>query len=411
MISSFSNNRYDKHALQVRLPDDEFTRSTTQALVGALESVAVVFQAVVLGFSATVDPYTPSGRLVVLGLALAHLVAAYWISRTAGPFARGGWWVTIWIGLAFLMPALGAALIEPGSYAAHSGSMPLNIYPNGPVLIAAFYPWISAERRILRWSFETLLLLLLAVEPFILVDIFNPNPQWVSYINAATTFMWVITAYVLGKSVGHMCKVAARQQLEIQQQSYDEFFNFLHSHVKAGVAAIKAEWGHDAAMREKLVELEHAVSDRRVELLLARRQVPLAALISERIRAFAGVLDIKESPRVGALTVSRSVGLLINRALGDLLKNVALYGGNSVVVRIDLDESGVALEVIDGGPGFEPLLLNDESKSLCRLRRDAEHLGGSLTVTHAEPSGAHVRLFVPMPLTLNKEIRHARATR
>jgi len=66
-----------------------------------------------------------------------------------------------------------------------------------------------------------------------------------------------------------MCRVAAQRQIEVQQQSYDEFFNFLHSHVKAGVAAVKAEWGDDAAMREKLSELEQAVSDRRIELLLA----------------------------------------------------------------------------------------------------------------------------------------------
>jgi signal transduction histidine kinase len=208
-----------------------------------------------------------------------------------------------------------------------------------------------------------------------------------------------------------MCRIAARQQIEIQQQNYDEFFNFLHSHVKAGVAAVKAEWGNDAAMLEKLTELEQAVSDRRIELLLARQQVPLAALISERIRAFSGVLEIKDSPRVGAITVSRPVGLLISRALGDLLKNVALYGGDSVIIHLSADSSGLVLDIIDAGPGFEPSVLNDESKSLYRLRRDAEQLGGSLSAARAQPGGAHLRLFVPMQSSSNREIRYARIAR
>ncbi len=259
----------DAQRVRVLQPSEELERSTTQTLVGTLESAAVLFQAIVLGLSAVIDPYIPLGRALMASLAIIHLGAAYVISRTAGPFARGGYWAAVWVALAFLVPALSASMIERGFYAINVGGAQGVVYANGPVLIAAFYPWISGSRPIIRWSVEALLLLGLAVEPFILVSIFNGDPQQVNYISAVSSVVWLLIAYILGKAVGRMCRVAAQRQIEIQQQSYDEFFNFLHSHVKAGVAAVKAEWGDDAAMREKLSELEQAVSDRRIELLLA----------------------------------------------------------------------------------------------------------------------------------------------
>src|SRR5918997_1053637 len=111
----------DAHPVRVLQPSEELERSTTQTLVGTLESAAVLFQAIVLGLSAVIDPYIPLGRVLIASLAIVHLGAAYVISRTAGPFACGGYWVAVWVALAFLVPALSASMIERGFYAINVG--------------------------------------------------------------------------------------------------------------------------------------------------------------------------------------------------------------------------------------------------------------------------------------------------
>ena len=80
-------------------------------------------------------------------------------------------------------------------------------------------------------------------------------------------------------------------------------------------------------MLEKVGELERAVSEQRLAQMLSMDRVPVAMLCSERIRAFTGVIHVAETPRTGARTVRGPVGKLIDRALGDLLKNAVLHGG------------------------------------------------------------------------------------
>lgn len=124
-------------------------------------------------------------------------------------------------------------------------------------------------------------------------------------------------------------------------------------------------------MREKLDELEQAVSDRRVQFLLSGRRAPLATLVSERIRTFTGVLTLTETPRVGAVTVRREVGVLVGRALGDLLKNAAVHGAGCAAVRMRAAAGRLDLEIADDGPGLPPSVLDDPARSLHRLRAAA----------------------------------------
>jgi signal transduction histidine kinase len=149
-------------------------------------------------------------------------------------------------------------------------------------------------------------------------------------------------------------------------------------------------------MLEKLEELEQAVSDRRIDMLFIRDQIPLAVVISERTRTFTGRLKIAESPWVGALTVVRPIGALISRALGDLFKNVVVHGGDTVRIRCAVhDFMSVTVEVADNGPGFDPAVLDDPGRSLHRLRADARRLGGDLE--HFTDDGeTGMRLSLPL---------------
>ncbi|CRK59282.1 hypothetical protein [Alloactinosynnema sp. L-07] len=227
--------------------------------------------------------------------------------------------------------------------------------------------------------------------------------------SGAMVAIFNVSGYLLGRTIRVLCRVAAKLQVEVQQRNYEEFFNFLHSHVKAGVAAIRAEWGNTTAMGEKLNELEEAVSERRIEFLLASEQVPLAAVLSERLRTFAGVLDLTETPRVGALTVVRPVGVMVSRALGDLLKNAVLHGGRSVTVRLKFDAVSLEMDVVDNGPGLAAAVLQDDTRSLARLRVAALELGGDLTVLPCD-AGAHVRLLIPLSQSTSAGRRRFRAS-
>jgi signal transduction histidine kinase len=247
-----------------------------------------------------------------------------------------------------------------------------------------------------RIAFEALILFIPLLWPFLMMLVMNSDPTRDNLIAVLSGQMQLVVAYLIGKAAVAMVRVSVARQVETQQQSFDQFFNFLHSHVKAGIAAVKAEQPNVPAMLDKLEELEQAVSERRIEMLLMRDQIPLAVVISERIRAFIGSLQIMESPRVGILTVAGPIGVLISRALGDLLKNAVVHGGHEVRINCLIDDDGhLSLTVTDDGAGFDPVVMDDPSKSLYRLRSDAKSLGGDV-VPHMTDQGTTMTLTVPL---------------
>jgi signal transduction histidine kinase len=363
----------------------------------------VLFQAAALMQSALLDPYPKAAKAFVIVLSLVHGWAAYLFFRTgAGPLTRGGRWLATWVVLVFLMPILVGFMLPVGIYGNDQGGLQAYGYSAGPVLLAAFYP----QRRPRSITVQITLLLALAslvLEPALII--YFVNGSWPAGHERAvfSTALWTSYAYIAGMAVGALCRLAARKQAEVQDQNYEDFFNFLHSHVKSGVAAIKAEWSHPQAAWEKLSELEQAVSNRRLDLLLGRQQPPLAALVSHHIRTFMGSIAFRETPRIGPMTVPRAAGLMISRALGDLLKNSVMYGATTTTVRLKPNCDALVLEIADDGPDFSDEILQDDATSLCRLRRDIEHLGGEfLKVVPGELGGAHMRMVVPLhtaPLT------------
>jgi hypothetical protein len=397
-ITSPANTRRSATQSRIhRLLDNEaLTRVTTKYMVGNLEWSGLLFQATVLFVSGIYDPYNESQKIIVLGMAVAHLLIMPVWYRGLGPLSLGGWWMIVYPVQAILVNIALAVMSKPNTYGHNLTCVPGCNYSATMWLFLAYYPWLPP--RVIRWRRPLELLMLATYYGFFLVlaSFKDISLSPIIFKSAAVSLGWLIIAYVMGIAIAKMCFAAAEKQLEVQHQNFTEFFDFLHSHVKAGITAIRKELADPLRIREKLDELEETVGEYRLDLLLAQEQVPLAALFSERIRTFTGVLQMIETPRLGQLTVPRPVGVLVGRALGDLLKNAAQHGGGVISIRCDTSAGAVRLEVEDNGPGFSADILDDESRSLYRLRAAARHLGGDLTMrTSATQAGAIVSLVVP----------------
>jgi signal transduction histidine kinase len=207
--------------------------------------------------------------------------------------------------------------------------------------------------------------------------------------------MWVVAAYAIGLALRRIVDVWLKDRVELEQQNTESFFNFLHSHIKAGLAAVEHEVPDVESMVEKLHDLQTAVGKERLRLLLSGGQIPLATVFSQHVQVFNDAIDIKETPRVGGRTVSQPVGRILDRALGDLLTNAVRYGAETARIRFSPTEGGLALEILDDGPGFDDRVLDTQGKSLHDLRQSARKLGGDLTRRSCEPSGSHLILTLP----------------
>jgi hypothetical protein len=389
-----------------RLTDDEsLIIDTTKYMVGTLEWAGPVFQIAVLFGSAIYDPYTSYGRAIILGLAAGHVLLIPLYYRGFGPFSRGGVWLAFYFLQCVLINGLQEVLSRPGTYGNHILCVPGCNYSATAWLFLAFYPWLPPPLRIRRREvFEWPLLGLYYGYFLLLCWVNNGSLTWLNLKTCFVSFGWLLIGYLFGKAIGRMCVAAARKQLEVQQQNFAEFFDFLHSHVKSVITAIRIDLPDPARAEEKLKELETAIGEYRVELLLARDQVPLATLFSECIRTFAGVLEMTQTPRLGGLTVERPIGLLVGRSLGDLLHNAAKHGATAVQIACDLSAGRIKLVIADNGPGFPAEVLDDESRSLYRLRRTARDLGGDLIMSPQENCIGSV-LTLTAPLHVSRSAR------
>jgi hypothetical protein len=377
--------------------NENLTRETTKYMIGTLEWTGLIFQAIVLFGSAIFDPYISGGRVILLCLATAHLFLMPLYYRGYGPFTRGGWWAILCIAQGMSVNTLQEVLSRPRTYGDHLSCVPGCNYSATAWLFIAFYPWLPPTLIRFRGLFEWAILAAYYGYFLALSWINNGSLTLLNVKTACWSFVWLFIAYIFGKAIGKMCLAAAQKQLEVQQRNYAEFFDFLHSHVKSSITAIRLDLPDPLRAGEKLNELEDTIGGYRMELLLALEQVPLAALFSDRIRAFTGVLDITATPRLGAVTVTRPIGVLIARALGDLLKNAALYGATAVQISCDISQGKIRLEIADNGPGFPAQVLDDSSRSLNRLRTAARGLGGDLTMNPpATGSGAILTMTAPL---------------
>ncbi|MFE9172709.1 sensor histidine kinase [Streptomyces kebangsaanensis] len=381
-----------------RLTDrEQLTSTTIKYMVGNLEWSGPVFQSMTLFVSSIFDPYRGSGNTFVVILALAHLALAPLYFLGYGPLARGGWWALVYPTQALLINGLLMIMSDPGTYGSSILCVPGCNYSAPMWLFLAYYPWPPPD--VIRWrrGVEWAALAFYFLFFLLLVYANNGNVQRLHVVSAAVSAMWLSVGYILGMAINKMCVAAAEKQIEVQQQNFGEFFDFLHSHVKSGIASIRADVNDPSRIQEKLNELEQAVSNYRIELLLTREQVPLAVLLSERIRTFSGVLRIGSTPRVGPASVARPIAILIGRALGDLLSNSAKHGATAVDITCHISRNRISVEVSDDGPGLPEGILEDEARSLNHLRGAARSIGGELTAhAYADKTGTIMQLDIPL---------------
>jgi signal transduction histidine kinase len=205
--------------------------------------------------------------------------------------------------------------------------------------------------------------------------------------------------------------------------------------LRTPVAVIKAELegalragGHDPHVHEALVEsleecdhLAQLAEDMLVvarsgegELPIRRERLDLPELL-ERIRTrFAARAEQRgRAIRVdadGAAHVYADEHRL-GQALGNLVDNALRYGAGEVVLRSRRADDGLALEVSDGGAGFDPDFAEQAFERFARgdraRSRDGTGLGLAIVRTIAEAhggraavvpgAGATVRIWLPEP--------------
>lgn len=376
---------------------EDLDRLTAAGVIAELEWAALVFQAAVLVAAAAVDPFPVAARWVVLGLVLVHVALLQVYRRWGGPFARGGAWLFVPLGQSVAVTALLAVMATPGTFG-WSISTPGCGYSNGFWVLLSGYPWVSG--RLARWRVTIELAGVLGFAMFILMLMWLVNDSFepIFLRAAAVNLAWILTGYTMGKSGFALTRRVARTQAETQRRSYSEFFDFLHSHVKASLAAIRLEIGAGSPdVLARVEDLGTTVSEYRVQLLLAQDRVSLATLISESVRLVNGPLDISAAPRVGSLSVDRARGVLIGRVVGDLLKNSLEHGATQAAITCGLTGNTLGLSVQDNGPGFSDSVFNDPAHSLWRLQQAARSMNGNLELTNPDdPSGACVQLSLPL---------------
>jgi signal transduction histidine kinase len=365
----------------------------SRQLIEPLEWGGLAFQGAVLVQTSLADPFGAAARGIVIALGLSHLALAVVIWRTKGPIVRGGLALGAWLAAALAIPVVIALLAAPGTYADNTACVPGCTYPSAPLFFVTLSPRIVA-RALPRRAVGAGLLGAVCAEWLLLTYAINGRFTTATSLSVMSSIILALIAYGLAEVEAGIAGVIRRSQTEARQQKNDEFFDFLHSHIKAGLSAVRLAHPDIEAMLEKVGELERTVSEHRMAYLLSADRVPLATLCSERVRAFTGIIAIAETPRIGPRTVAAPVGILIDRALGDLLKNAVLHGASTAWVRMTQQDELLVIEIGDDGPGFDESVMDNTGTSLYRLRASARERGGDLRRLPRSPRGSTLVLTV-----------------
>jgi signal transduction histidine kinase len=289
---------------------------------------------------------------------------------------------------------LAVAIMAPHSgYAANDACVVACTYPAPVVLIVSLYPWVLGS-LLLGQLAVPLLIAILLTEWLSLVHFLGGRFTPTAIQSILVSVMWLTAAYGIGLALRRIVGVWLKDRHELEQENIDHFAGILHSHIKAGLTAVERESPDAESMVAKLHDMQDVVGKLRLSLLLSKDRIPLAMICSERVRFFSDVVNIEETPRFGARTVSQRVGRLVDRMLGDLLSNAAKHGAETVWIRFSPKDRELVFEILDDGPGFDDHILDDQDRSLHRLRTAAVDLGGSLTMRSREPRGSHLVLTV-----------------
>lgn len=369
---TFGSDEWQRHA----------TNKTTFAIIGKLESVGILFQFLGTYISVTGDPYVSSeARTAVLVFAFVHLPIAVLYLLRGGPFAKGGRWLWIPCLQALLFPILAALLTEANHYG-QGVCTPLCNYAAPTILFLAMYLQILALSLGVRIILEILIVAVPVAVPYVMVLVMNTDPSMENYSAMFNGQLQLIVGYFIGRAAVAICRVAVARQIRIQEESFQDFKKFVHSVVLTGIESVRSESPNLDAMHERLDQLQENADERILQSLFMQERVSLAYLIGRFVRMVpSNITIVDDNTDVGGIEVSRTVGMLVSRALGDTLKNVIVHGGNEVSVRCTVEDlRHVKVETTDNGPGFSASVLGDPATNLNLLKRDIVRHGGTMQV-------------------------------
>ena len=118
------------------------------------------------------------------------------------------------------------------------------------------------------------------------------------------------------------------------------------------------------------------------------------------VRAHRGLVVTLDAPAdLDDLPLSQDVERLLLRGAQEALANAAKHGAMSARVQLTVGDEGVALEVTDDGPGFDPAVLPDRPAQghygLLMLQDAVVAAGGTLAVRSSPGHGTTVTLGLP----------------
>ncbi|HJP69254.1 MAG TPA: HAMP domain-containing sensor histidine kinase [Sphingomicrobium sp.] len=376
-------------------------RLAAQEMVRRFEWVIPLFQVPVFFVSIFFDPLASGGLIFDLALLGAHAVLVGVYFRWGGTFSRDGWWFLLSYVAALAMLPLSMPFMRAGEYGTSVLGVPLFSYsiPFWPFL--AFHPW---PVRMRPKNIEICKLLLVgSYYPYMVVMIYIKNgvlyPR--NFEAAALSFMWLAVAYEVGKCFAYMCRKVSERLVELQKRQSKTFFDSLHSDVSASVAGVESELKRgkitsDRAVYQVLDRVRRIVLDARTRLLLEQPDVDLAELVSVRVKEFRAAVELISDTRVGGILFRQSLGILFNRALGDLVSNSIKAGARRVELTIIRRGHMIQMEVADDGPGFSDCVLENDATNLSILRRDIRASGGDLAKVANVGTGAKMRVVLPL---------------
>ncbi|MBL7490362.1 hypothetical protein I6A60_11395 [Frankia sp. AgB1.9] len=379
---------------------ERFARRTTQDLARNLEAVGLLVQAIVVTNTALLEKTRPGGTRILLLLALLHLFLAGAAYRKGGIFPLGGMWATIYLAGIVLMSFAVADVLPPGVYGSESACAQLCGYSGPPIALFAFYPWISIRRDFLRPGVQLIVVGVAVLTPLAVMFVTHGYLTGTNVASAGISASLTATSYGIGKALGALCRSAARAQLDALREEYERIFRYLHGRVETSLAVVRAQFnepGRDGP-DQALDDLAEAVNHERAALLLAQPNVSVAQLLNLHARRVTRAIKVAALPRVGGVTLSRDIALVLDDVLGDLLKNTVVHGAETVWIELEIGHNLCTLVVVDDGPGFAAEQFEDAANSIHWLRHRVRDHQGDLRLLPRSADRTTVRLTLPLEL-------------
>jgi PAS domain S-box-containing protein len=149
--------------------------------------------------------------------------------------------------------------------------------------------------------------------------------------------------------------------------------------------------------RGALAEMRTLLFELRPSTLAEADLSPLLHQLAESVTGRARIpVEINVT---GTCEVPADVKIAIYRIAQEALNNISKHSGaTSATVRIECDDSGVALSITDNGKGFEPTEKSVGSLGLGIMKERARDIGADLTIESCPGQGTEVNLKWQKPV-------------